>query len=72
MYILIVLGYVQRVYPNTHCSDIDKSMGLQWVLSDASVVKGPYKTHVNEIYFRKEFVHEPIENQRNKTSGLGL
>jgi hypothetical protein len=35
-------------------------------------VKGPYKTHVNEIYFRKEFVHEPIENQRNKTSGLGL
>ena len=37
-----------------------------------SVVKGPYKTHVNEIYFRKEFVHEPIENQRNKTSGLGL
>jgi len=27
----------QRVYPNTHCSGIGKSKGMQWVLSDATV-----------------------------------
>jgi len=35
----------QTVYPNTHCLGIDKSMGLQWVLSDASeCTEGP-NTH---------------------------
>ena len=28
--------FEQRVYPNTHCSGIGKSKGLQWVLSDAT------------------------------------
>ena len=28
---------VQRVYPKTHCLGIDKSMGLQWVLLDATL-----------------------------------
>ena len=27
----------QTVYPNTHCLGIDKSKGLQWVLSDATL-----------------------------------
>ena len=34
---LIVSGLNQRVYPNTHCSGMNQSMGLQWVLSDATV-----------------------------------
>ena len=41
---LIVSGLNQRVYPNTHCSGIGESKGLQWVLSDA--------THVN-VYEHK-------------------
>ena len=28
---------IQRVHPKTHCSGIGKSMGLQWVLSDATL-----------------------------------
>ena len=28
----------QRVYPKTHCLGIDKSMGLQWALSDGTLV----------------------------------
>ncbi len=27
----IYFEYSQRVYPNTHCSGIDESKGLQWV-----------------------------------------
>jgi len=34
---LIVLGSYQRVYPDAHCSGIDKSKSFQWALSDASV-----------------------------------
>ena len=37
MYILIALGYVQRVYPNTHCSGISKSKGLQWFGANATL-----------------------------------
>ena len=34
---VIGLGSCRRVYPNTHCLDICKSKGLQWVLSDATL-----------------------------------
>ena len=33
-----VLPHYQWVYPNTHCLGIEKSKGLQWVLSDATLV----------------------------------
>jgi len=32
------LGQVQRVYPNTHCSGIGKSKGLQWAGANATLV----------------------------------
>jgi hypothetical protein len=41
---IIAFGYVQRVYPNTHCSGIGKSKGLQWVLSDATHCSGTDKS----------------------------
>jgi len=31
------------VNPNTHCSGIGKSMGLQWVLSDATLARKSHK-----------------------------
>ena len=40
---LIVSGLNQRVYPNTHCSGMNQSMGLQWVLSDATLCLPDYK-----------------------------
>lgn len=38
MHYLIVLGSYQGVYPNAHCSGVDKSKGSQWALSDPTVV----------------------------------
>jgi len=37
-----VLPHYQWVYPNTHCSGIGESKGLQWVLSDATHCQAGY------------------------------
>ena len=45
------------MYPNTHCSGIGKSKGLQWVLSDATVVfTGAYMGSPRIYYSLKHHV----------------
>jgi hypothetical protein len=40
---LIVLGSYQGVYPNAHCSGVDKSKGSQWALSDPTLSKDVFR-----------------------------
>ena len=52
-----MIGF-QRAYPNTLCSEIDKSKGLQWVDTDATLV---IPTNTNGV--KRVVSHLVIENE---------
>jgi|GEM_PF-3397907 hypothetical protein len=46
---IIVLGTYQRVYPNTHCSEVGKLEGSQWVLSDTTLGMDGYTVGIQRV-----------------------
>ena len=73
---LIVSGLNQRVYPNTHCSGMNQSMGLQWVLSDAThCVKFSFGTIAKtELHYPSKIVfHQaPLTNVLHSLPRFGF